>query len=58
MPCWSSPASSSSISFIFTEPLVRAFAAEFAEVPGKIELTVHLARIVLPFLTWSQSLPP
>lgn len=36
---------------IFAEPLVRAFAAEFAAVPGKIELTIHLARIVAPFLT-------
>jgi putative peptidoglycan lipid II flippase len=38
-------------SVIFAEPLVRAFAAEFADVPGKIQLTTHLARIVLPFLT-------
>ena len=39
------------VSFIFAEPLVRTFAAEFADVPGKLELTAHLARIVLPFLT-------
>ena len=38
-------------SMIFAEPLVRIFASEFAAVPGKIELTVHLARIMLPFLT-------
>jgi putative peptidoglycan lipid II flippase len=36
---------------IFAEPLVRLFAADFAAVPGKLELTVHLARIVFPFLT-------
>ena len=27
------------------------FAADFGEVPGKLELTIYLARIVLPFLT-------
>jgi putative peptidoglycan lipid II flippase len=36
---------------IFAEPLVRLFAADFAEVPGKLELTVYLTRIVFPFLT-------
>jgi putative peptidoglycan lipid II flippase len=37
--------------FVFAPSLVRLFAADFAEVPGKIELTIQLARIVLPFLT-------
>lgn len=32
-------------------PLVSAFAAEFAAVPGKLALTVHLTRVMLPFLT-------
>ena len=36
---------------IFAEPLVRLFAADFAEVPGKLELTVYLTRIIFPFLT-------
>ncbi len=36
---------------IFAEPLVRLFASGFAEVPGKIELTISLTRIVFPFLT-------
>lgn len=36
---------------IFAEPLVRLFAADFAEVPGKLELTIYLTRIVFPFLT-------
>ena len=36
---------------IFAEPLVRLFAADFAEVPGKIELTIYLTRIIFPFLT-------
>ena len=40
-----------SLGIVFAEPLVRLFAAEFAAVPGKIELTVHLTRIMLPFLT-------
>src|SRR5687767_1585188 len=35
----------------FAEPLVRVFAADFAEVPGKLELTIYLTRIVFPFLT-------
>src|SRR6185503_15391856 len=36
---------------IFTEPLVRIFAPGFSDVPGKLELTVYLTRIVFPFLT-------
>src|SRR4030095_15945524 len=39
------------IGIVFAAPLVRLFAAEFADVPGKIELTIYLARIVFPFLT-------
>jgi putative peptidoglycan lipid II flippase len=38
------------LAIVFADPLVRAFAAEFADVPGKLELTVRLARIVSPFL--------
>jgi putative peptidoglycan lipid II flippase len=37
--------------FVFAPNLVRLFAADFASVPGKLELTTLLARIVLPFLT-------
>ena len=36
---------------VFADPLVRLFAADFAEVPGKLELTIYLTRILLPFLT-------
>jgi putative peptidoglycan lipid II flippase len=36
---------------LFAEPLVRFYAGEFSEVPGKLELTVRLARIMAPFLT-------
>jgi putative peptidoglycan lipid II flippase len=35
----------------FAGPLVRLYAGDFADVPGKIELTIYLARIVFPFLT-------
>lgn len=35
----------------FARPLVTAFAADYAAVPGKLELTVLLTRIMLPFLT-------
>jgi putative peptidoglycan lipid II flippase len=36
---------------VFAEPLVRLYADGFEQVPGKIELTVYLARIMTPFLT-------
>jgi putative peptidoglycan lipid II flippase len=37
---------------VFAEPLVGAFASQYGDVPGKLELTVFLARIMLPFLTF------
>ena len=39
------------LGMVFAEPLVRLFASGFAEVPGKLELTIYLTRIVFPFLT-------
>jgi len=39
------------VAMVFADPIVRLFAAKFAAVPGKIELTVLLTRIMLPFLT-------
>ena len=36
---------------VLAEPLTRLFARDFADVPGKLELTVSLARVMLPFLT-------
>ena len=36
---------------VFAEPLTRLFAAGYQDVPGKLELTVQLTRIVLPFFT-------
>jgi putative peptidoglycan lipid II flippase len=39
------------IGIIFAEPLVALFASAYREVPGKLELTVFLTRLMLPFLT-------
>jgi putative peptidoglycan lipid II flippase len=39
------------LGIVFARPLVGAFAADYARVPGKLELTVLLTRIMLPFLT-------
>lgn len=39
------------IGIVFAEPLVRLFASEFSAVPGKLELTIYLTRIIFPFLT-------
>src|SRR4029078_7157690 len=36
---------------VFAEPLVNIYAGEYRGVPGKLELTIRLARIVFPFLT-------
>jgi putative peptidoglycan lipid II flippase len=35
---------------VFAPQIVRSYAADFASVPGKLELTVQLTRVVLPFL--------
>lgn len=39
------------LGILFAGPLVRLYAPQFADVPGKLELTIYLARIVFPFLT-------
>ena len=39
------------LGIVFAQPLARALAGSYAEVPGKLELTVTLTRIMLPFLT-------
>lgn len=36
---------------VFARPLTELLAGDYAAVPGKLELTVTLSRIVLPFLT-------
>jgi putative peptidoglycan lipid II flippase len=37
--------------FVFSRPLVAAYAGDYASVPGKLELTIKLTRVMLPFLT-------
>src|SRR5262249_52401775 len=39
------------VGMLFAHQLVTAYAGSFATVPGKLELTVQLTRVVLPFLT-------
>lgn len=39
------------LGMLFAEPLTHLLAGNYAEVPGKLELTVFLTRIMLPFLT-------
>jgi putative peptidoglycan lipid II flippase len=39
------------VGIVFARPLVHAFAADYQSVPGKLELTVLLTRVMLPFLT-------
>lgn len=39
------------LGIVFAEPLVRLYAEDFSQVSGKLELTVQLTRIMLPFLT-------
>jgi putative peptidoglycan lipid II flippase len=38
------------LGIVFAEPLVRFYAEGFAQIPGKVELTVSLTRIMAPFL--------
>jgi putative peptidoglycan lipid II flippase len=36
---------------VFARPLVTLYAGDFGAVPGKLELTITLTRVVLPFLS-------
>jgi putative peptidoglycan lipid II flippase len=38
------------IGLVFAQPLVATYAADFASVAGKLELTVQMTRVMLPFL--------
>ena len=38
------------IGMVFAHPLVTAYAEDYSHVPGKLELTIRLTRIMLPFL--------
>jgi putative peptidoglycan lipid II flippase len=35
---------------VFAAPLASLYASDYAHVPGKLELTIQLTRVVLPFL--------
>jgi putative peptidoglycan lipid II flippase len=39
------------LGIVFARPIVELYAHDYAAVPGKIELTVRLTRVALPFLT-------
>ena len=39
------------LGMVFADPLVRIYAEGFDSVPGKLELTVFMARMMTPFLT-------
>jgi putative peptidoglycan lipid II flippase len=39
------------IGIVVARPLVRAYAGDYAAIPGKLDLTITLARIMLPFLS-------
>ncbi|HPK70385.1 MAG TPA: murein biosynthesis integral membrane protein MurJ [Vicinamibacterales bacterium] len=38
------------LGIVFASPLSRLFASAYAEVPGKLELTIFLSRVMFPFL--------
>jgi putative peptidoglycan lipid II flippase len=38
------------VGLVVTRPLVTLFAGDYASVPGKLELTIRLTRVMLPFL--------
>jgi len=38
------------LGIIFAEPLAGSYAKKYAEIPGKLELTVQLTRLNMPFL--------
>jgi putative peptidoglycan lipid II flippase len=38
------------LGIVFARPLIDVYAGDFAHVPGKLELTVTLTRVMLPFL--------
>jgi putative peptidoglycan lipid II flippase len=40
------------LGIVFAEPVVTLFAGAYSDIPGKLELTVLLTRIMLPFLTF------
>jgi putative peptidoglycan lipid II flippase len=39
------------VGIVFAWPIVTLYSRNYAQVPGKLELTVQLTRVMLPFLT-------
>jgi len=39
------------IGIVFARPLVTMYARDFAAVPGKLDLTIEMTRVMFPFLT-------
>jgi putative peptidoglycan lipid II flippase len=39
------------VGIVFARPLITLYAGDYGAVPGKLELTVALTRVMLPFLT-------
>ena len=39
------------VGIVFARPIVTAYAGGYAAVPGKLDLTIRLTRVMLPFLT-------
>ncbi len=39
------------LGIVFAKPLVASYAGSYAEIPGKLELTVLLTQVNMPFLT-------
>jgi putative peptidoglycan lipid II flippase len=37
------------LGIVFADPITAALAPEYARVPGKLELTAHLTRVMMPF---------
>src|SRR5262245_23237629 len=40
------------LGIVFAGPIVEVFAGAYRSVPGKLELTIFLTRLMLPFLTF------
>ena len=38
------------LGIVFARPLVTVYAGDYARIPGKLELTIELTRVMLPFL--------
>ena len=41
------------LGIVFARPIVTLYAGDFARVPGKVDLTIRLTRMLLRFCPWS-----